>query len=62
MSGLPIALLIFLTIAILLRMDLLFYLVYVLTGIYALAPSGRPCLFKRSGLRAFCHGLALRWR
>ncbi len=37
MSGLPIALLIFLTIAILLRMDLLFYLVYVLTGIYALA-------------------------
>jgi len=37
MSELPIVLLFFLLLAILLRMDIIFYLVYVLTGVYALS-------------------------
>lgn len=37
MSELPIVLLLFLVLAILLRMDIIFYIVYVLTGVYALS-------------------------
>jgi len=37
MAELPIVLLFFLIVAILLRMDIIFYLVYVLSGSYALA-------------------------